>query len=75
LIAQLYDKSYEEMGAWIDKYFLVSQFSMEQMDQKHKVCVQHWILNASLSTGREEDYLASRGWKSLGKTALLSGAI
>lgn len=29
---------------------------MEQMDQKHKVCVQHRILNASLSTDSEEDH-------------------
>lgn len=42
------------------RYFWVSQFSMEQMDQKHKVCVHYGILNASLSTDREEDnYLPS----------------
>lgn len=29
---------------------------MEQMHQKHKVCVQYWVLNASLSTDREEDH-------------------
>lgn len=33
---------------------------MDQMDQKHKVCVHYGILNASLSTDREEDnYLPS----------------
>ena len=35
---------------------------MEQMDQKHKVCVQYWILNTSLSTDRGR-YLAPKGWK------------
>lgn len=51
---------------------------MEQMDQKHKVCVQYWILNASLSTDSEEDnYLAPKGWKEkpLERATLLPGAI
>lgn len=42
------------MSVWVEVG--ISEFSqcfLEQMDQKHKVCVQHCILNASLSTERK----------------------
>lgn len=50
---------------------------MEQMDQKHKVCVHDGILNASLSPdGEEENYLPSAQRverKALGKDGAAHG--